>query len=249
MSENRNEVFVTTPFYKPLQDTGFEGGSTLKYTFEDNPEIIIRLNPGSDIDFEQALRSRTEYESLKNYGVHIPKFDVVQGEKLHGEEIYTVTQRVHGEKLRQALTHSNPQLLTQFENLSLGLLHYLQDRAKPGTPFLRDIYGIQQYMYGTLANNKIPEIYLVDFELDLTQFTGKQLWVEAWLDWVSTIAREIHKGENLSGQRLETASKELRKFLKTLPRENMYIQGSKMIKEILGGREIESEEWEERIYS
>lgn len=240
---------VESPFLDPLVDTGFSGEAAEKKTFDDNPEVIVRYSPDEGWKRDDFIQMREELTALNNtYGIHVPKVEIVQG-----RELFAVTERVHGEELADSLSHATPEVIEDFQALNSGLLQYLADRSVPGTIFLHDIYGFEQYMVGTTAKNPKTQLYLVDIDPRLAKNKGDgDAWKQDWLRCVYYIANDILRAESLTGVKMEKIRQKLSEFNSALPKENLYSQSTKIIEDlfIAGGEEGELplEEWLDKLY-
>lgn len=242
MAEVDNKDSEGPPFFEPLVGTNFEGNSTTKETFSSRPDIIIRYSPDDNPSFEEVALARKEFVTLRDtYKFPISPFEIVQG-----NEFYTITKRINGENLEIALSHLDSIILNQFQDINIALLHYLRDRNKPGSPFLTDIYGPNQYMYGSLPGNEKKQIYLIDIDPRICNSSGK-LWVSNWLRVVKYIAEDIVNAETRTGQKFDRARKVLIQLLGDFPKETMYTQGKRMINKILQGKKVSYEEWSSKI--
>ena len=102
-------------------------------------------------------------------------------------------------------------------------------------------------MYGNVANQANKEVYLVDLDFMIT--SPGPTWIPSLLMGIKHLAQTVVEAEQLSRQQLPVARSAITHILQTLPQQGMYTSGSTMIEDILKGKELTSEEWEERLYS
>jgi hypothetical protein len=175
-SRERGREYVSRPLcpaFVPHELIKNENVETLAYArFVDHDDLLLRREStfdggpqGSPLTFkDKILDGRRALERLRTYGISIPHFSYVIGESTaqHRPCLLTVIERVYGQNVTD-ISPAGKKLARDVEGVFIRFLNYLKDMRETGGFFWTD-FNIHQFMYGTLARDPHPRIYLVDVE-------------------------------------------------------------------------------------
>ena len=215
------EIFNKIPFKGNLVESDVsethKGTGKLK-ELENNPNKIIRVIGFESL--EQKYQGRYSpielagfgmklYKELEsNYGISVP-VEYVAGKDENGDQvIYGISDRIAGKDLNKI--EATAESAEQVEKLYISISEYYLDKSTKlaqGEMYLSDINNASQYIYGTIASNEKPKIFLVDTDLYLRDDKISFYYVVAWL------VRHMRSEENKFNKQFCIARTNIEKIL------------------------------------
>lgn len=188
------------------------------YEFENSPDKIIRVTSFDSLEkryhgqidpIALASLGKKLYTELEiKYGIPAPVEYVAGKDKQRRDVIYGITEKVSGKNLIEV--EINSEVAAQSEKLYTSLSRYYRDKLAglpEGEPYLADLNGVSQYVYGTTIHNKQSKIYLVDTDLYIRNGSVAFYHVVAWF------IRHMIFIERKFGKQFEEARKNIKEIL------------------------------------
>lgn len=182
LPSNIEELLRTgvTPFKEHL------GMATPLFNIKGYPHLLDRLETSEDF-VDGVGRALASIEEARDFGVHaLPsRLFVVDG------YCHVVTKKVEGQQLDYLLREPTDQLQEQTDTLYANIGRYVIAAMKKGGHACYDIYGPNQYMYGTVSGDSESRLWLVDVPNEVRDLTrsefSDQFYNLTVLDWINGI--------------------------------------------------------------
>ena len=223
-----------SPFNQRLSDEAInEDDDYAKLTevreFENNPDKVVRVNAiappytyeDSDLVDLKELRQMTVqnakdakflFGKLDNY-LTLPHYNFVVSENPEARDyptLYTVTDRVYGEPLDDAMDRTDsPVSNEQLDQLFHSVIAYYKSVPESGGSYLTDIPKLSQFMYGHTGEDPTDKIYFVDLDLMHATYGKSESEVNAFVSRLHKIRAMITEATRLRGDIFTAAITEL----------------------------------------
>lgn len=221
MSEVRTDNF---PFKDRPEDSGMSGANVQKTVIPGKPDLLLRSSQFDAVEQntlpDLAVSVRNELQTLEDFDIHstAPRL-VIAGDS---PVIHNATDRINGITLEELLkTGLDPEMLNKYQDLIVSQSKYLAYRYAERKPHMADIFGLHQYMYGTLTGDSNPKIYMQDTDfltgLSRDYEASPSLYDDITLVHIFGIAEEIREVEEVSGTNLAEARRNVDELLALIP--------------------------------
>lgn len=149
------------PFRTPLINVGLE--LPRQMILANTPNVLVRQD-GTTNTVEGLHEISLLLKELETeYGIENPGYNpLIVGQNSETGKALTVTKKIVGVGLAEAVATKSPEVLGKITSLYNGLTQYLEDKATNKQKYLSDIYGDHQYMYGHVEGETEDNIYLTD---------------------------------------------------------------------------------------
>ena len=159
----------------------------------ERPDLLVRINGGMPMEERQA--TKIVGDRLLNHGVAILPSTLIE----HGGTVKAVTKMVDGVVLDQILTPDLPDMVAeQIDKTWTGLTQGLAASMVKGAPYPDDIIASRQIMYGTIAGEDEPKLWMVDLPVDVIDPLEPDEYESELLDLANqVVAIELQTGREL----------------------------------------------------
>lgn len=192
-------------------------GETRDYLLQTskNPEKIIRafrLPLLAKVDFpetspeEIAAIVKRLFDELSTFNIKVPvEFAIGHDrEKADIASLYVITDKIHPAVIEKEF------VAQKFDALYVSLVRYFGAKYVSGEYFLADIADDAQYIFGTRTADTVPDLYLVDTDVNVQK--GRQIVLAQLL----SLERLIRQREAASGMILPKSRGAFTTLLTTL---------------------------------
>jgi hypothetical protein len=215
------------PFKDEPEDAGMSGASVQKSVFTESPDLLLRSSHFDSLEQDTltdlAAEVREELKTLEDFGIHStrPRLVIVGDRAV----IHNVTDKIEGITLEELMKNGlDSEMLEQYQDLIVSQAKYLAYRYAERKPHMADIFGLHQYMYGTLPSSSNPKIYMQDTDfltgLSRNYEPSPLLYDEITLVHIFGIAEEIREVEEASETNLAEARQNVEELLSVIPDDN-----------------------------
>lgn len=190
-SDFNHEIFIKKTDSKDISFDEIEKssiGNGKLYELKENPEKIIRVEKIDNLLYKHnglnteklLLASKILFDELKNkYGIISPvEFGFIKNEK-GDQSIYSSVDRVYGKHFEEL--NNTDEIKNKISNLYGNISQYFLDKYQKKEPYIWDINGESQYVYGKKKGDLEDTIYLVDTDIWLSKNQNDMYLSLYWL--------------------------------------------------------------------
>ncbi|HTE22580.1 MAG TPA: hypothetical protein VK674_06090 [Candidatus Limnocylindria bacterium] len=198
--------------------TLLRSGNTLVHEVEGHEDVIVRQSFTAINMLPDVERAAETFNRLPEHGIPCVPF-IPQP---HQDQVYIITQRVHGDKLNQLLApDAEPAIVAETDVLLGTLGGYYHDRKQDGERVAPDLEATGQYMRGRVAGDPAVLSRAVDLEpFDLSFGPDRgQDYEHIYEEYAFWLARSVVDTEQRVAQELPAARHGIEEVLTLVDRK------------------------------
>ena len=175
--------------------------SHLKFV-EDRPHKVVRVatpDPLEDETIGTVIRKHLQTipyftELQEAYGIAVPEIKLATGAVDHKNALLVETDMIYGDNLHHKTftDEERPLARKELEHLCESLSHYLTAKYESGEPFLSDLVGLGQFVYGRKNGEVTDRVYLVDLHPRTAIFDKEHPGSTGNLQFVTNLQSQYH---------------------------------------------------------